>query len=102
MFCNKDHGTSDEFIVFGHNRQNVFVSEIENYKGLRQGFTPHLISWEKRPDGWYDVVVACGIVGCGCSIFNGELYIDHAETHKLSESGFNDLKNFKNTGYELN
>jgi hypothetical protein len=100
MFCGNKHDLSKEFVVFGTSKQKIHQREILKYTGLIEGFTPHLISWEKKGDK-YELTICCGIVGCGCSIHNDELYIDKAVTKTVTEKEFEDLKLFKNTGYEL-
>jgi len=103
FYCpeHRNHLRAKYYIAFGGTRQLLFPYVIE--MRIIRNITPHIISYE---DGKHNIIVSCGIVGCGIEMKNIKdiregITIMEAHYFLFDKKNFDALINFKNTGYEL-
>ena len=95
------------FVVFGHDSQTFFIHKAR-YKGIKW-ITPSIIFFDgKQDDTHKEILVACGVVGCGVEIFQTgdkeypyDINIKKVRLYKITHADYNALLGYKDETYKL-
>lgn len=95
------------FVVFGTD-SGVFHVRQGRYRGVR-GFSPSIIMFDGvKNETHKEILVMCGIVGCGCKLYNSgnpelpyDVQITEVRTFQMKHEEFEALKNFNDPTYKI-
>ena len=95
------------FVVFGHDSQTFFIHKAK-YKGIKW-ITTSIIFFDGKEDSTHkEILVACGVVGCGVEIFHTDdkeypydINIKKVRLYKMSHADVTALIGFKDETYKL-
>jgi hypothetical protein len=95
------------FIVFGHDNQTFFIHKAR-YKGIKW-ITPSIIFFDGKEDDTHkEILVACGVVGCGVEIYHTDdkeypydINIKKVRLYKITRADYKALLEYKDETYKL-
>lgn len=114
MFCpkcfeNKKPDSGDGVVIYGGTSKQFykFTNNI-HISTKRYGYTPHIIVLHGLIPGakddtktFYDCSITCGIIGCGTTMHEGQIYLTNKRVKVFTEKQFKALEKWTDTGYEL-
>ena len=95
------------FVVFGHDSQTFFIRKA-GYKG-KEWITPSIVFYDGKEDDTHkEILVACGVVGCGVEIFHTDdkeypydINIKKVRLYKITHADYKALLEYKDETYKL-
>lgn len=109
--CDRLNRPLDEkfFVVYGGDSQTFYIHKGKFYKRARKGITPSIIFFDGKEDDTHkEILVACGVVGCGMEIFHTDdpeypydITIKKVRLYKMLHADVNALIGFKDETYKL-
>lgn len=96
------------FVVYGHEHQTFFVNKAK-YHGVN-GITPHIIMYDgKQDDTHKEILVVCGIVGCGINIYESndpeypyDIELKKVRVYKITHADYQALIDYRDNDYKIN